>query len=423
MDDTTSSDIPPVLDLFTSGPYVFGSRYVGLLRQAGGQGRVNDAFTFPPSTEEEIIDPVAARAGEPGKRWRRRSCAPASKRSGKPDEFGAWSLYLVLASRLDPELSLHAAEGWGGDRYVGFTQRGTDGQECLRISVIGDIAPTPTSSPTRSAAGGGAPRRCRDVTAGRRSRRGHRVRHRFADRRRRGHARSRRHPAGRPQRHRTRACARKAPPRIARCAADRLAADPTLVALLDEQKFTPEQEDQFTGLVTSVIRLPDHLTRADSVAEVRELEGDVEVGFAEPDRSLEVVPLLAAHAELLSLNLVGDALEAESLMNLPISLAFTSETPTLRVAVWRTVPLAASSTLPYESAFNDTLRRTSFSSSTCVSAGGGPRSPCATRSTFTEVDGAVGVLEVVAVRDLAAPGPRRCGPLAGRLRKRRRTSA
>ena len=55
-------------------------------------------------------------------------------------------------------------------------------------------------------------------------------------------------------------------------------------------------------------------------------------------------------------------------MNLPISRAFTSEIPTFRVAVWRTVPLAASSTFPYETAFNDTLRRTSFSSSTCVSA-------------------------------------------------------
>ena len=66
----SSSDIPPVLDLFTGGPYVFGSRYVGLLRQAGGQGRVNDAFANPPSTEEEIIDPVAAArrtAGQAGR--------------------------------------------------------------------------------------------------------------------------------------------------------------------------------------------------------------------------------------------------------------------------------------------------------------------------------------------------------------------
>src|SRR5262249_61510378 len=51
-----------------------------------------------------------------------------------------------------------------------------------------------------------------------------------------------------------------------------------------------------------------------SVAEVRELEGDAEVRVAElGDGGLEVVLLLAVHAELLALDLVGDALEAEAL--------------------------------------------------------------------------------------------------------------
>ena len=206
VDDTSSSDIPPVLDLFTSGPYVFGSRYVGLLRQAGGQSRVNDAFASPPSTEEEIIDPVAARAGQRGKRVATPSLAAGEQRSGKPDEFGAWSLYLVLASRLDPELSLHAAEGWGGDRYVGFTKRGTDGQECLRISVVGDTrADTGQLADTFSQWAAVLPAGAATSSADRRSRRRHRVRHGFHDRRRRGHARRRRHVARRPQRHRTRA--------------------------------------------------------------------------------------------------------------------------------------------------------------------------------------------------------------------------
>src|SRR2546423_812189 len=56
------------------------------------------------------------------------------------------------------------------------------------------------------------------------------------------------------------------------------------------------------------------LSPRELVAEVRELEGDAEVGLAQLcDRGLEVVPLLAAHAELLPLHLMGDALEAESL--------------------------------------------------------------------------------------------------------------
>jgi len=45
---------------------------------------------------------VAARAGQPGTRVPTPKLAADEKRSGKPNEFGAWSLYLVLASRLDP---------------------------------------------------------------------------------------------------------------------------------------------------------------------------------------------------------------------------------------------------------------------------------------------------------------------------------
>ena len=56
----TSSASRPCSTSSTSGPYVFGSRYIGLLRQAGGEGRVDDAFAAPPLTEEEIVDPVAA---------------------------------------------------------------------------------------------------------------------------------------------------------------------------------------------------------------------------------------------------------------------------------------------------------------------------------------------------------------------------
>ena len=49
-------------------------------------------------------------------------------------------MYLVLAARLDPEVALTAAEGWGGDRYVAYTKRGTGGRECVRVAIRGDTA-------------------------------------------------------------------------------------------------------------------------------------------------------------------------------------------------------------------------------------------------------------------------------------------
>ena len=139
-DSPSASDIPPVLDLFMGGPYIFGSRYAGLLRDIGGAKRVNHAFAVPPKSEEEIIDPVAARSAQSAKRVSAPRLARDEKRHGSADDFGALSLYLVLASRLDPTLALTAVQGWGGDQYVAFTKRGSGGTECVRAVFTGDTA-------------------------------------------------------------------------------------------------------------------------------------------------------------------------------------------------------------------------------------------------------------------------------------------
>ena len=45
-----------------SAPYIFGSRYIALLRDFGGAKRVNHSFAVPPASEEQIIDPVVTRS-------------------------------------------------------------------------------------------------------------------------------------------------------------------------------------------------------------------------------------------------------------------------------------------------------------------------------------------------------------------------
>ena len=52
------------------------------------------------------------------------------------------SLYIVLASRIDPKTALAASEGWGGDRYQAFF-RDRNHKECVRIAIEGD---TPSDS-------------------------------------------------------------------------------------------------------------------------------------------------------------------------------------------------------------------------------------------------------------------------------------
>ncbi len=136
-DAPSTQHVPPVLELFESAPYIFGPQYLDTLKAEGGLAQVDAAFRDPPHSEEEIIDAVAAKRGGRPRAVGVPTLGKGEKRDGAADDFGALSLYFVLASRLPPAAALRAAEGWGGDRYVAFT-RGADRQECVRVAFRGD---------------------------------------------------------------------------------------------------------------------------------------------------------------------------------------------------------------------------------------------------------------------------------------------
>ncbi len=255
VDSPSATDIPPALDLFMGAPYIFGARYVALLRDIGGAKQVNHAFAVPPTSEEEIIDPVAARTGESRKRVSAPKLADDEKRHGYASDLGALSLYLVLASRLDPTLALSAAQGWGGDQYIGFTKRDSGGTECVRAAFTGDTAadtkeiadvlaqwastlPAGAASTTRSGrrvtltacdtVGTTAPSAATlDAAVTRLVDRNDAAREFLS--------------AG-------------APAGLARCAADSLVSDATLRALLEkDEEFSDAEEQQFTTATTDAI--------------------------------------------------------------------------------------------------------------------------------------------------------------------------
>jgi hypothetical protein len=126
--------VPVALDVYSNVPYVLGPSYVYLLHLLG-RDEVDEAFEDPPITDEDILDPVAARAHRNPVRVPTPKLAAGEKRVGKPDEFGAFTLYLMLAARTDVGTALRATTGWGGDRYVGFER---DGQQCVRAAFVGD---------------------------------------------------------------------------------------------------------------------------------------------------------------------------------------------------------------------------------------------------------------------------------------------
>jgi hypothetical protein len=60
---------------------------------------------------------------------------------GKASDWGAFSWYLLLSSRLPWHQALTAVEGWGGDRSRNYTRmvNGAE-QQCVRLVVTGDTA-------------------------------------------------------------------------------------------------------------------------------------------------------------------------------------------------------------------------------------------------------------------------------------------
>ncbi len=126
--------VPIALEVLGNVPYVLGPSYVYLLHLLGSS-EVDDAFEDPPVTDEDILDPVAGQAHRNPIRVPRPKLASGEKRVGTADEFGAFALYLMLATRTDVETALRAITGWGGDRYIGFER---DGQQCVRAAFVGD---------------------------------------------------------------------------------------------------------------------------------------------------------------------------------------------------------------------------------------------------------------------------------------------
>ncbi len=127
-------------------PYLYGTSFVQALYAQGGYDAVNAAFTdVNPLSTEQILHPTAYPDDVP-------------QNPGLPDlsevlgddwslidenVIGEWYIYLILAkgenskSRLHDGIAQDAAEGWGGDRYVIFENKGTGGLAAV-ISFVWD---------------------------------------------------------------------------------------------------------------------------------------------------------------------------------------------------------------------------------------------------------------------------------------------
>ncbi|MET0626842.1 MAG: DUF6782 family putative metallopeptidase, partial [Acidimicrobiia bacterium] len=130
---------PVVLDLWTAVDYDLAPRALDLVVAAHGRRALDQLFRTPPTSEEQIIDPVALDRGDVPVVVKLPSFVAGETPKGEASDWGAFSWYLLLSSRLPWRQALTAVEGWGGDRYRSYV-RAVDGAEqaCVRLAVTGD---------------------------------------------------------------------------------------------------------------------------------------------------------------------------------------------------------------------------------------------------------------------------------------------
>ncbi|HET6168321.1 MAG TPA: hypothetical protein VFE07_15935 [Marmoricola sp.] len=127
--------IPKVVVTMFTSPYALGQAMVQAAAATGGNAAVDALFRDPPTHDSVMLDPLAGldTPDRPDK------VAVPALRSGEKEfesgEFGALSLYFVLAERMPVVDALAAIDGWNGDAFVGFDRNGTT---CVRSAVRGD---------------------------------------------------------------------------------------------------------------------------------------------------------------------------------------------------------------------------------------------------------------------------------------------
>jgi len=131
---TDLANVPPILGLLDEAPYDFGEPFVDVLAAKNGDTAIDGAFRHPPTSEQQIIDPVVYFDNQAPLKVAVPKLDAGDKRQGSPDDFGALSLFVMLDSRGSFADALRAAEAWGGDRYVSF-RRGD--HTCVRIGMRG----------------------------------------------------------------------------------------------------------------------------------------------------------------------------------------------------------------------------------------------------------------------------------------------
>ena len=122
--------VPPFVDLLFGAPYEFGPQTIRMLVAAGGNRAVDAALTGPTPTSADFVQ--AGLIAPPPPNLPAPIIARGEKTEGSGEAFGAFELYVMLATRDDPAAALSAADAIVGGRAQGLRRNGT---YCYRATL------------------------------------------------------------------------------------------------------------------------------------------------------------------------------------------------------------------------------------------------------------------------------------------------
>lgn len=127
--------VPKVVVTMITSPYTLGEAMVQSAAANGGNAAVDELFRDPPTHDSVLLDPLAGLDTSDNPSEVAIPDLQSGEKKFEAGEFGALSLYFMLAERMPVLDALTAIDGWNGDSFVAFDRGGTT---CVRSAVRGD---------------------------------------------------------------------------------------------------------------------------------------------------------------------------------------------------------------------------------------------------------------------------------------------
>ncbi len=131
-----TQNVPAVVETYFSAPYIFGPQVIRVLDAVGGNAAIDAALTGTTPSTRIYLDPTAVNdtPGLPALPQLQDGETKLSNFSNNDDAFDHFTLYLMLAARLDRPTALLAADAYLGGSAVSYSRSGIT---CFRAAFVG----------------------------------------------------------------------------------------------------------------------------------------------------------------------------------------------------------------------------------------------------------------------------------------------